>query len=203
MGGRGSGRTGGLGMLSDKCHEYRSIDLSWLRRKKLLNVGRWSTLTWSRSGQVTGSIRIECLPRGVKLIYRQRRNGEDWQDINEFVPLVDTPTPFGGSRQWFQCLSCGSRCRILYGGSHFRCRRCHRLKYDSQYEPAYARAASMAHNIRKKLGYIGSLDDPFPLKPKGMHWQTYRRLEARDAHCQQEWAVGVMAWIRKIDEPKR
>ena len=56
---------GGLGILSDKCHEYRSIDLSWLRRNKLLNVGRRSTLTWSRSGQVTGSIRIECLPRGL------------------------------------------------------------------------------------------------------------------------------------------
>ena len=151
MGGRGSGRPSGLGMLTDQCHEYHSIDLAWLRRKKLLNTGRWSTLTWSRAGQVTGTIRIECLLNGVRLIYRQRRNGEDWQDVNEFVPYLETETRFGGQRQWFQCLSCGSRCRILYGGAHFRCRNCQRLKYESQYEAAYARACSQSHNIRQQL----------------------------------------------------
>ena len=112
MGGRGSGRQAGLVIMVDKCHEYYSIDLAWLRRKKLFNVERWSSLTWSRAGRETGSIRIECHANGVRLIYRHRRHGEDWQDVNELVPLVETPTRFGGTRQWFLCPSCKARCRI-------------------------------------------------------------------------------------------
>ena len=199
MGGRGSGRTSGYGCGVDKCHEYHSIDLAWLRRKRLFNVGRWSTLTWSRGGRETGSIRVECHSDGVRLNYRQRKPSDDWQDVDEFVPLVETPTAFGGKRHWFKCLSCGSRCRILYGGGHFRCRRCYRLKYGSQYEKTYERACSQAHDIRKRLGQVGALDDPFPPKPKGMHWSTYWRLEAQDAVLQQRWAMAVWQWLRKLD----
>ena len=198
MGGRGSGRTSGLGMLTDKCHEYRSIDLAWLARKKLLNVGRSSTLTWSRGGQETGSISVETLQSGIRLVYRARRSGDDWQDIQEFVPIVETATNFGGKRRWFKCLTCQRRCRILYGGTYFRCRRCHRLKYESQYENDYSRVVSQAHALRKRLGHVGSLDDPFPDKTKGMHWKTYRRLESLDEQLQQRWAVGVMGWLQRF-----
>ncbi len=198
MGGRGSGRSGWGGVLTDKCHEYHSIDLAWLRRKKLLNLGHWSTVTWSRAGRETGSVRIECLQWGVRLVYRQRRAGDEWQDVNEFVPFVESATRFGGTRQWFRCLTCAARCRVLYGGTHFRCRRCHRLKYESQYEAAYARACSQAHALRRRLGCVGSLDDPFPPKPKGMHWKTYRQLEARDRKFQNLWAAGVMQWLNRL-----
>lgn len=198
MGGQGSGRIGWAGMYSDKCHEYHSMDLAWLRRKKLLQIGYWSTITWSRAGSVTGSIQIQCHKDGLRLNYKQRRQGEDWQDISEFVPLVVTATRFGGRRQWFGCLSCGSRCRILYGGTHFRCRQCHRLKYESQYEAAYSRACTQSHGLRKRLGYVGSLDDPFPPKPKGMHWKTYRELELRDAQLQDRWAAGIWNKMKRL-----
>ena len=124
MGGSGSGRPAGFGFSVAKCHEYHSIDLAWLRRKKLLIVGRCSTITWSRAGHETGSIRVERRPEGVQLVYRHRRGADDWHDVREFIPLVETDTAFGGRRQWFQCLSCRNTCRILYGGAYFRCRRC-------------------------------------------------------------------------------
>ena len=198
-GGRGSGRSSSYGFHVDKCNEYHSIDLAWLRRKKLLNVGRWSTLTWSRAGSETGSIRVECLPDGVRLIYRHRRRDADWQDVGEFVPFVETNTGFGGRRQWFQCLSCGSKCRILYGGAYFRCRLCQRLKYETQYEPAFGRAATRALKIRERLGGKGGLDDPFPEKPKGMHWRTYEKLMAQDESLQNAWAVGISARFRLFE----
>lgn len=197
MGGRGSGRPSSYGYGVDKCHQYHDIDLAWLRRKKLFKLGSWSTLRWSRGGRETGSLRIECYLDGVRLCYRQRRSTGDWQDINEFIPLVDTATAFGGTRKWFKCLSCGTRCRILYGGSHFRCRRCYRLKYESQYENAIERACSQAHDIRKRLGQVGSLDELFPEKPKGMHWATYDRLKAKDAELLESWAVGVWQRLRR------
>jgi len=33
-----------------------------------------------------------------------------------------------------------------------------------------------AHNIQKKLGGQPGGLNPFPEKPKGMHWKTYNRL---------------------------
>jgi hypothetical protein len=38
------------------------------------------------------------------------------------------------------------------------------------------RAAHKARNIRIRLGGSGSLGDPAPEKPKGMHFMTYWRL---------------------------
>lgn len=99
---------------------------------------------------------------------------------------------FGGRRMWFQCPSCQRRCRIVYGGIYFRCRLCHDLKYEGQYEPAFARAASRALKIRERLGCDGGIDDLFPAKPKGMHWTTYKRLQSQyDALCD-VWVSGLM-----------
>jgi hypothetical protein len=197
MGGIGSGRHGGLGLLVDKCHEFRSIDLTWLQRKKLLNPGRWSSITWSRAGTETGSIRIECHGHGVRLVYKHRRPGSEWHDVSEFIPFVETTTNFGGRRQWFQCPSCDRKCRILYGRAYFRCRRCQRLRYETQYEPPFARAATQALKIRERLGSKGGIDEPFPEKPKGMHWKTYHRLQAREARLQQQWALGITGLLRR------
>lgn len=192
MGGRGSGRTGGLGMLTGKCHEYHSIDIDWLRRQRYLRPGYGGKLTWSRGGTPTGNIDYRVEAEGLRLIYKTRPTGGEWRDVDELVPLVETGTNFSGRRAWFRCLSCGRRCRILYGGSHFRCRSCHRLKYESQYEPTWVRAASRALKIRQRLGCREGVDDPFPAKPKGMHVKTYRRLEAEYERLTNNWAAAAM-----------
>lgn len=196
MGGRGSGRQSGFGPIVDKTNEFHSIDLAWLRRHKLLKPGCWSSVRWSRRGQETGSIRIARVPGGVQLSYRQCNGGEEWHVVNEVVPLVQTNTRFGGRRQWFECLGCQRRCRILYGGTYFRCRRCNCLRYDTQYEPAFARAATRALKIRERLGGEGGIDDPFPEKPKRMRRKTYERLRDEEERLQEEWAVGVMRKFR-------
>ena len=193
MGGRGSGRPSGHGLSVEKCHEFHSIDLAWLRKQNLLRVGTWSTLRWSRGAQEAGSIKFAVLSQGIRLVYRRREHGGDWQDVDEIIPLVETPAQFGGSRQWFRCLSCQKRCRIIYCGSYFRCRRCHGLKYDTQYEPDFARAATAALKIRSRLGAKSGIDDPFPPKPKGMHRRTYERLRDEEEQLQSAWVVGIMA----------
>lgn len=198
MGGHGSGRSNGRGMLTNKCHEYHSIDLAWLKRKNCLRTGCAGNLKWSRCGQPTGNIDYRVEPGGLRLIYRTRSFGGDWRDVDELIPFNWSNTNFRGRRPWFLCPSCRRACRILYGGSYFRCRKCHRLKYESQYEPAFGRAANRAHKLREKLGYLGSLDDPLPAKPKGMHWKSYRRLQAKDAALQDRWALGVMGWMRRL-----
>ena len=193
MGGRGSGRTSSFGLMVDQCHEFHSIDLAWLRRRKLLVPGCTSTLTWLRGGHQTGSIQLGVQSGCVRLIYRHKPNGGEWQDVNERIPLIETATGFGGVRQWFQCLSCSRRCRVLYGGAYFRCRRCIGLRYDTQYEPAFARAATRALKIRERLGSKGGIDDFFPPRPKGMHRRTYERLQEHDERLQNAWAGGIAA----------
>ena len=187
MGGRGSGRSGSMGMLVDKCEDYRSVDLAWLRRKGNLTPGYSGRITWSRGGSVTGWINYRVETSGLRLIYRTRRNGEEWHDVDELFPFIYTATSFSGLRRWLQCLSCNRRCRILYGGAYFRCRRCYDLKYESQYEPAWLRGTSRAQKLRERYGGSGSLDEPFPEKPRGMHWRTYNRLVAEDERLTEIW----------------
>ena len=192
MGGRGSGRPSGHGLSVEKCHEFHSIDLAWLRKRTLDKVGQWSTLRWSRGGRETGSIRIEFLQHGLRLVYSY---GMDHHRtcVDEVVPFVEMTLRLGGSRVWFKCLSCQRRCRILYGGSRFRCRLCYRLKYETQYEPCFSRAATRALKIRERLGSNGGIDEFFPERPKGMHVRTYERLRKQEEELQSVWAQGIMS----------
>ncbi len=160
-------------------------------------------MTWSRLGQKTGSIDYRVDTDGLRLIYRTRPNGGDWQDVNELIPFSATRANFGGFRKWLLCPSCSRRCRVLYGGSRFRCRRCYRLKYESQCEPAFGRAASRATGFARGSGLPALLMNPFRQNPKGMHWKTYRRLEALDEHLQNQWALGMMGWMERLERGSR
>ena len=68
MGGFGSGRPSSG---APTCEGCLNIDLAWLRRRGMLTPGRFSTLTWSRVGEQTGSIR---------LVAQQRRRAPDVPD---------------------------------------------------------------------------------------------------------------------------
>lgn len=197
MGGRGSGRSSGYGFLVDKCEDYLSIDIAWLKRQGSLTSGKSGSITWSRGGKTTSSIGYRVEADGLRMIYRTRRAENEWQDVNDLIPFTWTDANFNGRRQWFSCPSCNRRCRIIYGGSYYRCRKCYRLKYESQYEPIFGRAADQRHKLRKRLGQAGSLEDPFPPKPKGMHWKTYRRLEARDQELEQLWCMDLAGWLER------
>ena len=119
---------------------------------------------------------------------RQRSFGSDqWEQKDYPVRLVRTPCHYGGHRTWFLCPArgCGRRVAILYAGNIFACRHCYGLAYHSQRVQGYQRALSHAQAIRVKLGGSGSLADPFPSKPKGMHRSTYQRLR-----LEAEGAVG-------------
>ena len=67
----------------------------------------------------------------------------------------------------------------LYGaGTYFLCRHCYRLAYASQREDRYDRALRRANNIRMRLGGEPCTASAFPGRPKGMHHQTYERLQS-------------------------
>jgi hypothetical protein len=178
-----------------RCERMHSIDLSWLAKEGSLRLGASGTLRWSRNGRETGSISYTMMPGSLRLNYRTRGHREAWEDVQEDIPFAWTHTEFGGQRRWFRCPRCGRNCRIVYGGARFRCRLCHRLTYNSQYEPAWERPLTRAQDVRMKLGASGSIEDPFPPKPKGMHWRTYDRMVAKDRAAQRIWFGAVEGWL--------
>jgi hypothetical protein len=72
---------------------------------------------------------------------------------------------------------CGRRVAVIYSaGELFACRHCHQLAYASQNETPSLRGIRRARKIRMRLGTGFSFAEPFPDKPRGMHWLTYLRM---------------------------
>jgi len=176
MGGYGSGRRG----WKPKASEFSRFDLRRLARGGFLSPGRYSTWTWSRNGEPTGSINVRAEFGRVILSYRHRHRWEDeWHDAEDAVPLEWSRCNYGGERVWFRCPRCHRRIAVLYGPGPFACRCCRNLAYDSQNETAHSRALSKTQAIRVRLGGAASLLENFPAKPNRMHWRTYWRLRAK------------------------
>jgi hypothetical protein len=179
-----------------ECH---SVDVRYLHREGLLTPGFSFSLRWWRAGRQTGSIGGVAYRDQVTLLYRHRRGqGGEWEDIKETVPLDWTACNFGGERPWFICpgAGCGRRVAIVYGpGRYFLCRHCYDLTYQSQRDNAMYRALLRAQKIRGRLGGSANMMEPFPEKPKGMHWSTYERLWWEHHEAEMEQLIGMREWI--------
>jgi hypothetical protein len=167
------------------CESCRSIDVRSWARGGHLRPGQRFWCSWSRDGELFGSIIVliepEKMPGALVLSFRSRgSSGNRWRSVEQSVPITWTECHLGGWRPWFRC-SCGRRVAKLYDGvaDFFACRRCCGLAYASQQLAPRDRLISQARKIRMQLGGGPSLFDPFPDKPRGMHWSTYERLRAR------------------------
>ena len=207
MGGEGSGNWYRFDKktTTDECH---SVDVRYLHRNGLLKPGHWFSLRWSWAGRETGSIRgvvnVDGRPDRVTLLYRHRRGiGGEREDVREPVELAWTACNFGGERPWFICpgADCGRRVAILYGpGRYFLCRPCYDLTYQSQRDNKMYRALHRAQKIRERLGGSTNMMEPFPEKPKGMHWRTYERLWREHHEAEMEQLIGMSAWLDKLEK---
>lgn len=177
MGGIGSGRHWHYSV-KDTTGSFCALDIRRLAREGLLRRGNAFEWQWERVGRMTSSIKVAIEDNRVRLKYRFRSNGGDWQDMEYPVQIERTPCHFGGARVWFRCPAqgCGRRVAKLYGGAVFACRHCHDLAYPSQREHASDRAARRCKRLRKQLGWGGSIFDPPGPRPKGMHKTTFARL---------------------------
>ena len=170
MGGYGSGRPGSGRRTTGGMWK---LDVRWLYREGLLTPGHSSTVTWSRNGQKAASIVIVAHEDRVTLKYRSRlQDGDKWEDKEYPVALQWTACHLGGRRLWFLCPCCQRRVAVLWGGSIYACRHCHKLAYPSQRETLHGRLLNRALKIRERLGWEGD----WGFKPKGMHQKTFERL---------------------------
>ena len=183
MGGWGSGKRWHSKAVTA---DYRRIDVLWMKRQGYLRANAGGTLTWSRHGEKIASTGYQSTGHSLRLIYRYRYDGEDWQDVDMAVQLSWSPCRFGGERPYFICpaIGCGKRVQHLYGGSrYYVCRHCLNLAYQCQKEELLDRAARRADKLREKLECEPGILNGAPYrKPKGMHWRTYQRLCWQEAY---------------------
>src|SRR3954469_274422 len=134
MGGFGSGRRSGGGR--DVVEACRSLDVNRLHRAGCLRPGWSGNWLWTRDGEQVAWIGLRAEVDLLRLLYRVRIAGGDWQEVDETVHIVRTSCRLGGDRLYFVCpgvvngVACGRRVGKLYGaGRYFVCRRCYGLAY--------------------------------------------------------------------------
>jgi hypothetical protein len=111
---------------------------------------------------------------------------QHWNDAaitldGQTLPVVWIPWHFGGSRPFFVC-KCGRRVLQLFfpRGYSWRCRNCYCLSYATRQVSLPYRLILKGQKVRERLGWHDlGIANPFPPRPKGMHWQRYDRLRAR------------------------
>ncbi len=197
MGGWGSGRQGAANC-TDSC---RSLDVRRWQRDGLLAPGRWFNWLWMTNEETVANIHVQSEEGCVRLNYRFRQNGGEWQSMNYFVCLTTTPCNYGGERYWFICpvAGCNRRVALLYGYDEiFACRHCYQLVYRSQRETDNDRVIRQAEKIRSRLGWKPGILNPNGDKPNGMHWNTYFRLQAEHDALVERSLCELMAKFRPI-----
>jgi len=50
-----------------------------------------------------------------------------------------------------------------------------------------------------QLGGSASLMDPFPARPKGMHWRTYRRIFGKAVANEEAFLGGFAGWLNRFE----
>jgi hypothetical protein len=196
----------------------RSIDVMRLRRAGFLVGWRRAGWQWSYSDGSSANIDIEDGHDAIVLRYKYRSSWQDWQSVEQRVPIRWTRCRFGGERPWFVCdvltngKYCGREVTKLYGaGRLFACRHCYQLGYAAQRGDAMDQAHHRLALLHRKLGAV--YDDPAmppPPKPKWMRWKTYSRVATKILEGQErldavftQGAQRILARIERHDQRVR
>jgi hypothetical protein len=191
MGGFGSGRHGGRSTTDD----MHALDIRKIARAGQLSPGQSFGWQWTCNDKEIASIHIRTDAHRVSLDYRVRDRGGEWQPMCYPVHLTWSSCNFGGQRAWWLCpvAGCGRRVAVLYGGKVYACRHCHQLTYRTQRELVHDRACSKADKLRDRLGWPAGILNGNGVKPKGMHWRTFDRLEAEHDSLVNQTLAGAAA----------
>ena len=198
MGGIGSGRHFRWNT-KPVLDELRALDINRMVklgviRDDIFESGGWKWMD-AQTNEVKSTISYQCYTMNpnhsyLKLTYVMT---ESKKRMEYQVPLVRTKPPYGGVRFWFLCPATGRRVSKLFlspDSSRFLSRHAFCLHYESQMKGKIDRAINKKWKLLNKLGH--GLD--YPVRPKGMHEKTYRRIY--DAFQEQDYLCDRMIFER-------
>ena len=196
MGGHGSGKPPQVGA-RHTTNSVPAIDIRELQRRSGLFPGLEGYISWSDFPDAPPFVSVSVAASYIEFSYRERSASPHQKYVNTVVTLDRTDCHLGGERPWFRCPKCVARVAILYlGDNGFTCRRCSDLAYTSQKLSPSRRHMRNAQWIREQLGGSGSLFEPFPKKPKGMHWQRYYKLYMKATQAEaRTWGLLSRRWV--------
>ena len=181
MGGIGSG---GSRRLRSKLTtaDVPAVDIRELRRRNLLTPGSMHRCT-ATCGNHVSQVGLEVREHFILLTYAWTSiagGPRVGRVVNSGIPFASTACNYGGARRWLRCPRCKRRASVIYYQSRLiACRRCNRLAYPSQNRSAGDRSRCRVQSLRLRLGGSANLSEPFPPKPRWMHWSTYDYLRGR------------------------
>lgn len=204
MGGYGSGRSSSRHTVE----ESYEIDTSYELVRRLLmgslpsGYGFRYAWTERRSGEERACIHLfpeaasdTDRAEAVAAKYRSRPPGGEWENHEQRIRVEWTPCNFGGERPWWRCPQCRSPCRVVYltrSSSQIACRDCHDLTYQSTRDRGNScrewerRFSKIYEKLTGEHGHPWR-STLYPLRPKGMHQDTYEEL-LEDLHeAQDRW----------------
>lgn len=184
--------------------DLRHVDVRRLARDGVLVPGHSLDWCWwhPTTRKQLASIRLMVGDGEVTFSYRIG-SGDQAKDVHQRVQLLTTPCNYGRSRPWFICPYCHRRVALLYIGQEVACRRCNRMAYQVQNESALDREIRRLDAIRERLGWEPGFLNGKGWKPKGMHWRTYRRLEAEHDRLLFDVAMAVDDRIDRSEDRLR
>lgn len=185
-----------------KAEDYRALDVNQMHRAGVFKPGRAGWWEWWRAEERVGWINYSMEDHSLRLTYRFRQNGGDWEDVDYPVPIIRKACRFGGTRPYFACpgirngVTCGRTVAKLFSGSrYFLCRHCYRLAYTSQSETPIDRVARKANKKRMRLGGNAGMAYALPCRPKGMWQRTYEREIETILNCEKLLETYLAAWL--------
>jgi hypothetical protein len=176
----------------------RDLDVRVVHRSGGLVPGARYQVTWI-GGWGGSPIALHTVSRDLAVL----AYGDGDDPIFEDVPLDWTSCHFGGERPWWHCPSCGRRCAILYliGSDPFRCRICASLTYTTSQRGDFIRTMRKSVKARKRLGW--EIGEPFPMKPRGMHLRTWKRLVAEYVRSSQPASKSLKDWFEGMERRRQ
>jgi len=169
--------SGAMVAQADRLENLLKIRVIDLKREGVLSDHQSRKITVTQFGEVVAVVELRASNDFLTL--RNPALGSAAQHIS----LAHTPCHFGGHRAWFLCPECDRRVGVLYYQGQFHCRHCTDLHYESQYKSESSRLFAKARMIRRKLGGSENMTEPFPERPKGMHFTTYLEQAAEYFRC--------------------
>lgn len=201
MGGYGSGRR----CASELETTYRKLDIRLLSREGALAAGCECSVRWNGGEGALAQLRIHACEGQLHFRYGADLQNGGWSEVVVCVGLTWTRCNYGGRRPWFLCPrgGCGRRVAILYGGSDFVCRTCRRLTYETQRVPPASRSLERAQRLRVRLGGSVDMTQPFPARPRGMHFLTYMKHAMRAWRAEERSNAETRDWVNRLLDSSR